>query len=70
MLVTSDTVDVEASSRTLQLYQRWFDLILRIRGLCWLRSMLRTFALAKMSGGSAQLKLFAPHQQGHTTRCS
>jgi hypothetical protein len=25
-------VDVEASSRNLQLYQRWFDLILLIRG--------------------------------------
>lgn len=32
VLVTSDTVDVEASSRNLQLYQRWFDLILLIRG--------------------------------------
>lgn len=41
MLVTSDTVDVEASSRNLQLYQRWFDLILLIRGSCCFHFLLR-----------------------------
>ncbi len=51
MLVTSDTVDVEASSRTLQLYQRWFDLILLIRGSCWFHSMLRAFALGQDGWG-------------------